>query len=274
MLPVVSHEIRTRRWPYVTVCLIGLNVLVFVFEASLGAGLAPFLQDWGMVPARIGAGPSLQNVVTVGTSMFLHAGVVHLFVNMWFLFVFGDAVEDAFGPWWFLTLYLLSGFLGGMTFVAFHSASPLPVVGASAAVSGVMAASLVLWPRATLRVPGLLLGGFGALLLYSGLAGLGVARSLAIVLAVVLAVALAAVAVGLSGGPYDGLLRGLRVPVWVVLGLYLLLQLFNGLLAVADPAFGASVGWWAHIGGFLAGAVIAVVFPKTPLRRARTAVLP
>ena len=273
MLPVVSHEIRTRRWPYVTVCLIGLNVLVFLFEASLGVGLAPFLQDWGMVPARIGAGPSLHNIATVGTSVFLHAGVVHLFVNMWFLFVFGDAVEDAFGPWWFLALYLLCGFFGGMTFVAVHSGSPLPVVGASAAVSGVMAASLVLWPRATLRVPGLLLGGLGAVLLYSGLVGLGVGSSPAVALAVVLAVALGAVTIGLADGPFDGLLRGLRVPVWIVLGLYFLLQLFNGLLAVADPVYGDSVGWWAHIGGFVAGALIAVVFPKTPLRRARTAVV-
>lgn len=191
---------------------------------------------------------------------------------MWFLFVFGDAVEDAFGPWWFLALYLLSGFFGGMAFVAVHAASPLPVVGASAAVSGVMAASLVLWPRATLRVPGLLLSGLGSVLLYSALTGAGVGTGWAVAMGVALAAVLGAVAVGLSSGVCDGLLRGLRVPAWVILGLFFLLQLFNGLLTVASPAHGGSVGWWAHIGGFAAGAVIAVVFPKTPLRRARTAV--
>ena len=97
------------------------------------------------------------NLVTVLTSLFLHVSVIHLAGNMWFLFVFGDAVEDALGTVWFLGLYLVSGFFGGMAILATTGSSPIPVVGASGAIAGVMAASVVLWPRARMRLPALLL---------------------------------------------------------------------------------------------------------------------
>ena len=84
MLPVVSHEVKTRRWPYVTVCLIGLNVIAFGFEASVGIRFVPFLQEWGVVPGRIQAEITAHNLFTVGSSMFLHVGFVHLLGNMWF----------------------------------------------------------------------------------------------------------------------------------------------------------------------------------------------
>jgi membrane associated rhomboid family serine protease len=271
MLPVVSHEARTSRWPYVTICLIGLNVLAFAFEASLGIRFAAFLQDWGIVPARINAEVTLHNVATVGTSMFLHVGVVHLLGNMWFLYVFGDAVEDALGHWWFLFLYLLCGFFGGMAFVAVHASSPLPAVGASAAVSGVMAASLVMWPRARLRVPGLLLLAFVCLILYETLAGAGVSAGWTAAAVIGLAVSGTIVTVQLAHSFVQGMVFGLRVPAWLVLGLYFGLQLLNGLLVMVDPAYGGSTGWWAHIGGFVAGAAFGFVFPKTPVVLQRVA---
>jgi membrane associated rhomboid family serine protease len=271
MLPVVSHEARTPRWPYVTICLIGLNVLVFAFEASLGARFVAFLQDWGIVPARINAEVTLHNVATVGTSMFLHVGVVHLLGNMWFLYVFGDAVEDALGPWWFLFLYLLCGFFGGMAFVAVHASSPLPAVGASAAVSGVMAASLVMWPRARLRVPGLLLLAFVCLILYETLAGAGVSVGWTAAAVIGLAVSGTVAIVQLAHSFVQGMVHGLRVPAWLVLGLYFGLQLLNGLLVMVDPVYGGSTGWWAHIGGFVAGAAFGFIFPKTPVVLQRVA---
>lgn len=272
MLPVTSHEARTARWPYVTICLIGLNVLVFAFEVSTGDRFVPFLQEWGVVPARINAEVTLRNVASVGTSLFLHAGVVHLFVNMWFLYVFGDAVEDAFGPWWFLFLYLLCGFFGGMAFVGVHAGSPLPAVGASGAVSGVMAASLVLWPRARLRVPGVLLIVVCALFVFTAMSGAGVGRAWTVVLISTLALSLTVIVLKVSAGFVDGMIVGVRVPAWVVLGVYLGLQLFNGVLVMVDPSYGGSVGWWAHIGGFASGAVFAAIFPKTPVRLSREAV--
>jgi membrane associated rhomboid family serine protease len=266
MLPVTSHEARTARWPYVTICLIGLNVLVFLFEVSLGDRFVPFLQDWGLVPARVNAGVTAHNVVTVGTSVFLHAGVVHLIVNMWFLYVFGDAVEDALGPWWFLALYLLCGFFGGMAFVAMHADSALPAVGASGAISGVMGASLVLWPRAHLRVPGLLLIAVCCLFVFSAVFGAGVDVVWIVVLLAVLVVSLTVIVLKLSDGVVDGMLVGLKVPAWTVLGIYFGLQLFNGILVMVDPAYGGSVGWWAHIGGFVSGALFAAVSPAAPVR--------
>ena len=108
------------------------------------------------------------------TSLFLHVSVIHVVTNMWFLYVFADAVEDALGHWWFLALYLLAGFFGGMAFIATSSSLPIPAVGASGAIAGVMAASLVMWPRARLKAPGILLLLFTLSIVYSVLQAIGV----------------------------------------------------------------------------------------------------
>jgi membrane associated rhomboid family serine protease len=265
VLPVVSHEVKTRRWPYVTVCLIGLNIIAFGFEASVGTRFVPFLQEWGVVPGRIQAQIGTHNLLTVGSSTFLHVGFVHLLGNMWFLYVFGDAVEDAFGPWWYLGLYLASGFFGTMAFVATAGASPLPVIGASGAVSGVMAASLVLWPRARLKTPGIFLLLFALGLLYEVLVvadvpSLLLGGPLLFIAGVIGAMLLARHA----GSFFAGLFHLLAIPAWAVLGLYVSLQLFSGLLVVVNPVYAGAVGYWAHIGGFAAGAVLAWAFPEHP----------
>ena len=265
MLPVVSHEVRTGRWPYATVCVIGLNVLVLAFAVSLGPRFVPFLQQWGLVPARIAAEVTLHNVATVLTSTALHVGVIHLLMNMWFLFVFGDALEDALGPWWFLFLYVVSGFFGSMLYVATAGGSPIPAVGASGAVSGVMAASLVLWPHARLRLPGVLLLLFVASLVVTAFVALGVTSwaPLAVVAAAVAALFLVVLRRE-AGGLWPALVGGVGVPAWLVLGLYIGLQLSSGLLVLVSSTYGASFGYWAHVGGFVAGAVLAWLFPSRP----------
>jgi len=265
VLPVVSHEVKTRRWPYVTVCLMGLNVIAFGFEASVGIRFVPFLQEWGVVPGRIQAEITVHNLFTVGSSMFLHVGFVHLLGNMWFLYVFGDAVENAFGPWWYLGLYLASGFFGTMAFVATAGASPLPVIGASGAISGVMAASLVLWPKARLKTPGIflllfVLGLFYEILVAAGIPSFLLGGPFLFVVSVVGLLLLTRNA----GGFFAGLFHLVAIPAWAVLGLYVSLQLFSGLLVVVDPAYAGAVGYWAHIGGFAGGAILAWVFPKHP----------
>jgi len=265
VLPVVSHEVQTRRWPYVTVCLIGLNVIAFAFETSVGTRFVPFLQEWGVVPGRIRAEVTTHNLFTVGSSMLLHVGFVHLLGNMWFLYVFGDAVEDAFGPWWYLGLYLASGFFGTMAFVATAGASPLPVIGASGAVSGVMAASLVLWPKARLKTPGIflllfILGLFYELLIAAGVPSFLLGGPFLLIVSVIGLLLLTRNA----GGFFAGLFHLVAIPAWAVLGLYVSLQLFSGLLVVVNPAYAGAVGYWAHIGGFAGGAILAWVFPKHP----------
>ena len=80
-----------------------------MFELSLGPRLAPFLQQWGLVPARLSNEVGVRNLLTIATSLFLHIGWLQLLANLWFLWVFGDAVEDAFGWRWFAAIYALSG---------------------------------------------------------------------------------------------------------------------------------------------------------------------
>ena len=266
MLPVVQHEIRPGRWPYVTTCLIGLNLLVFVFELSLGARLVPFLQEWGVVPGRIHAAAGGHDVLTVGTAMFLHMGVLQVFGTMWFLWVFGDAVEDAFGRWLFLAVYLGGGLVGTIVCTAVAQASPLPVVGAGGAVSAVMAASLVLWPKARLRIPSILVFLYILLLLYQGLVLAGVPS---LVLGGPLIFVLSVIAmIGLTrryGGFLAGLLNMTELPAWFVLGLFVSMLLFTGFLSVAGPGLVGAIGYWAYLGGFATGAVLAWSLPKHPI---------
>jgi membrane associated rhomboid family serine protease len=277
MLPLVfDHEAKTKRWPYVTICLIGINVLVFAFELSFRQRLSPFLLDWGLVPARMRAEVSVHNLVTAGSSIFLHSDALHLLFNLWFLWVFGDSLEDAFGHWWYLLLYLASGFFGSMAFVAVSGGSPIPVVGASGAISGVLGASLVVWPTARLRVPALVLALFAAFLTLSTLNLLTRGDGQALVpLGLTVGVVALVWSVGHAMNRGSDLLHGLvylfGVPAWFVLGVYLLLNLWAGAIVVIDADLAGNVGFVAHIGGFIAGAVFAVLFPKSPVELGRQA---
>ena len=279
MLPIVSHEARTHRWPYVTICLIGLNVLAFAFELSASVRFVPFLQEWGLVPARVNADVTLHNLATITTSMFLHVGWVHLIGNMWFLYVFGDAVEDAFGPYWYLAIYLVAGFFGDVFYLAVSSSSPVPVVGASGAISGVLAASLVLWPHARLKTPALLLLLYVVSLFYPvmiavGIPGWMLGGALIFVLSTFATIVLMRTRVGGSRQPFLLQLLGMvELPSWLVLGFFFTLQLWSGALVLVNPAYGGAVGFWAHIGGFVVGGVLAFVFPKQPVQLARRPVL-
>ena len=273
MLPVTSHEVKTGRWPFVTIAIIGVNVLVFLFEVTVGARFIPFLQDWGMVPARINAEITAHNLFTVLTSMFLHVSVVHLGFNMWFLFVFGDAVEDALGGMWFLGLYLFSGFFGGMAILATNASSVVPTVGASGAISGVMAASLVFWPKARMRMPGAFLAAFVDMLLWERMAPAHVATAVIAVTLVAVTVLVIGVSAYLAGGLVAGAVRGNMVPAVAVLAIFVGIQVFNGMLSLVNPAYGGSVGWWAHIGGFASGAALAALAPRRHGRHAGGAIL-
>jgi membrane associated rhomboid family serine protease len=139
--------------PVVTRALIGLNVLAFVVELMQGEALNEFLRDWGVVPGRLFA--SLSDItsapfelLTVFTSLFLHGGWLHLLGNMWYLWIFGDNVEDRLGHARFLAFYLASGFVAALVHCAFMSGSAVPTVGASGAIAGVLGAYALAFPRA------------------------------------------------------------------------------------------------------------------------------
>jgi len=140
--------------PFVTRAIIAVNVVVFVQEILLGPGLKSFMMSWGLVPERLtlalhGAhGPGPAAALTLVSSMFIHGGWMHLIGNMWYLWIFGDNVEDRFGHVGYLLFYLAAGMVAGVVQYATNPASTLPTVGASGAIAGVLGAYAVAYPTA------------------------------------------------------------------------------------------------------------------------------
>jgi membrane associated rhomboid family serine protease len=132
--------IPSRTTPYVTIALVAINVLVFLYQFSLGAGVNEFVLAFGLVPADF-------SWITVFTSMFLHGGFLHVGGNMLYLWIFGDNVEDRMGHGRFLAFYLLCGMAAALGQTVTVPESIIPMVGASGAVAGVMGAYFVLYPH-------------------------------------------------------------------------------------------------------------------------------
>ena len=155
MFPIRDDQPRYST-PVVTWFLISLNLLIFFYQWTLGPrGGERFVQVYGEVPAHLAvflAGSprySLPDVVVpFFTSMFLHAGWMHVLGNMWFLYIFGDNIEDYLGHFKYLAFYLLSGLFAMATQVAIYPHSNVPTVGASGAIAGVLGAYFILYPRA------------------------------------------------------------------------------------------------------------------------------
>jgi membrane associated rhomboid family serine protease len=136
-------------FPFVTIALIVLNVAAFLYEYSLSEyELNFFIAHYGMVPSRF-------QPMDLLTSIFLHGGWMHLIGNMWFLWIYGDNVEDILGHAKYLGFYLLCGAAASMTHLAFNLDSRIPTIGASGAIAGVMGAYVVKFPhsRITTLVP-------------------------------------------------------------------------------------------------------------------------
>ena len=147
MIPL-KDTVRAHSFPIVNWILIAVNIFMFLVEVSLGPQAEQFITALGVVPARLLAVPSLGQVLTIFTSMFLHGGWLHLFSNMLALYIFGDNVEDRIGHGRYLVFYLLCGMIAASTHVAFNAASPVPTIGASGAISGILGAYFILYPRA------------------------------------------------------------------------------------------------------------------------------
>ncbi len=139
MIPL-RDIIPSRTTPFVTITLIATNLLVFLFQWSLGDDAEGLIRTWGVVPADL-------SVVTLFTSMFLHGGILHVGGNMLYLWIFGDNVEDRMGHGRFLTFYLLCGLAAALAQAYVDPASTIPMVGASGAIAGVMGAYFVLYPH-------------------------------------------------------------------------------------------------------------------------------
>jgi membrane associated rhomboid family serine protease len=148
MFPIGDDNSSRRSVPVVTYILIVLNVLFFLVELSGGDA---FITQWAFVPSRFLSNPAA-DFPTLFTSMFMHAGWVHLGGNMLYLWIFGDNVEDRFGKVSFLIFYLLSGLGATATQLMFSMDSNIPNLGASGAIAGVLGAYILLFPQSRVSV--------------------------------------------------------------------------------------------------------------------------
>jgi len=233
MIPL-RDDVPSHSVPFVTITLIGLNVLAFLYQTSIGMNGDPraseaFVFEFGAIPCRVTGncpvpGEFPPPVVTIFTSMFLHGGLFHIAGNMLYLWIFGDNVEDTLGHARFLVFYLLAGVAAALAQTVVHPTSRIPMIGASGAVSGVLGAYLLLFPYASVLI--LLIFGF--------------------------------------------FVRIVRWPAMIVLGLWIVVQFVSGLVTVSVSGSGGAAGgtaWFAHIGGFLAG--MALLFLIRPRRGGR-----
>jgi rhomboid family protein len=223
MLPLRDLN-PSRTVPVVNVALIAANVLMFLYELSLGPRLEGFLMAAAFVPARVfhgggGFGPATSALV----SMFLHGGWSHLLGNMLFLWIFGDNIEDRLGHVRYLFFYLLCGYAATFAHAFFNAGSRMPAIGASGAISGVLGAYLFLYPMA---------------------------RIVTVIWLFIF-------------------VRFIEIPAIVYLPFWFLMQFLSGMqsLRAADPAMAGGVAWFAHIGGFIAGPVLLLLFGGFRRRR-------
>jgi membrane associated rhomboid family serine protease len=148
MFPLGDDNEGRRSLPVVTFGLIALNVIIFLVELNGGDA---FIRQWAFIPRRFGADPA-GDAHTVFSAMFMHGGWLHLGGNMLYLWIFGDNVEDAFGPIKFLVFYLVCGIAATFAQFAVTPNSNIPNVGASGAIAGVLGGYLLLFPHARVRV--------------------------------------------------------------------------------------------------------------------------
>lgn len=153
MLPI-HDDTPSSTIPFINYFLIALNLVIFYFEWTLGPrSLAGFEYQFAFIPRHVdqwvtGSLPASYAIVPFLSSMFLHASWMHVLANMWFLRIFGDNVEDRLGHFGYLIFYLLCGLGANVVHFVFNITSPLPTVGASGAIAGVMGAYFILYPRA------------------------------------------------------------------------------------------------------------------------------
>lgn len=140
----LKDENPRQRFPFVNFIFITINVVVFVFSLS---SFEYFIETYGFKPAQFA-------FITLFTSMFLHGGIAHIFGNMWFLYIFGDNVEDKFGHFGYVIFYVLGGVAASILHFILNIGSDIPAVGASGAISGVLGAYIVLYPKVKVYVTG------------------------------------------------------------------------------------------------------------------------
>jgi len=227
MIPYRAYDVvdPTQGFPVVTVGLIVVNFIVFFYELALGgqgSQLNSFINAYSLVPCEythqcaVYAGTPEPFWLTLFSSMFLHAGWAHILGNMLFLFVFGIHVERSMGSARYLAFYLICGLGANALEILTSLGSSLPGLGASGAISGVLAGYLLLYPSSHVR----------------------------------------------TLIPLGFFYWAARVPAWIFIGLWFLLQLFDGLAWLSDATSGG-VAYSAHVGGFVTGLLLVHLFAQS-----------
>ncbi|HYA12821.1 MAG TPA: rhomboid family intramembrane serine protease [Syntrophales bacterium] len=220
MIPI-RDTIPSRNYPVINVLLIAVNIFFYLVEMSQGEALNRFIYTYGLVPARysihkIAMHFSLsQQLLSPISYMFLHGSFWHLLGNMWFLYIFGDNVEDRLGHLRYLFFYLLCGISSAFTHLFFNLDSMMPTIGASGAIAGVMGAYFVLYPRSRI-----------------------------VTLIPIIFI------------PYF-----VELPAAIFLGIWLFMQFISATLISTEAG---NIAWWAHIGGFIFGALFLKLFLLMP----------
>ncbi|MBI2860788.1 MAG: rhomboid family intramembrane serine protease [Chloroflexi bacterium] len=235
MFPLSDSDLVTHRRPVINLIIIGVTTAVFLFELLVGLdGRVVMFYQFGVIPAKITQGLSsvqtpfgfniespIPNFATIFTSMFLHGDWLHFIVNMLFLWVFGDNIEDRFGHFKYLLFYLAAGIAATGLHIASNPASVLPTIGASGAIAGVLGAYVLFYPRSRIRT--------------------------AVVLLFFVVFP--------------------RIRAYFLLGFWFVLQFFGGLGSLGPSAQTGGVAYWAHIGGFVTGILVAAVYMFAGPRR-------
>lgn len=215
MIPI-SDSIKAKRFPFVNITLIVVTVFVFIQQIAAMNELA-FIRSYALIPALVDFG-NYYTLLPFITAIFLHGGFLHIISNMWFLWVFGDNVEDSFGIPLFIVLYFLSGIIGNLSQYILMPASPIPMLGASGAVAGVLGAYYVLFPRAKVRT---------------------------II-------------------PFFGFFTLVEISAPFMLGYWFVLQVISGAITLPFSGETGGVAFWAHVGGFVTGLVVARLYTRVP----------
>ncbi|MCL5985269.1 MAG: rhomboid family intramembrane serine protease [Actinobacteria bacterium] len=223
MFPL-RDNIPSRTFPFVNVSIIGLNFLVYFYQLTLGQErVYDFVFRYALIPAKVTEGlmTGANQVFTLlgfFTSMFIHLSLWHILGNMYFLWIFGDNVEDMLGHFGYLLFYLFSGLMAGGIFYLSARFSDAPTIGASGAVAGVLGAYFILYPRARVLT-------------------------------------------------FVPIFFIFELPALIFLGIWIVIQFFYALSSVGYGAGSGMVAWWAHIGGFVSGVVLILIFKKMIQKR-------
>lgn len=223
MIPL-RDDVKSRSFPIVNTILIIANVIVFLYEVSLGSDLRWFIYENGVIPAVVTSFepiPITERFVPFLTSMFLHGDWFHIIGNMLFLYIFGDNVEDRMGHFKYLLFYVLTAFGAAILQIGMNMNSQVPMIGASGAISGVLGAYLLYFPHA---------------------------RVLTLI-------------------PIFIFVQLIYIPSTIFIGLWFVMQFMSGVMTIDAGQNAGGIAFWAHVGGFIAGLLIARYFVSKKYRK-------